>query len=180
MKCRATSASIDQVQTACAVMTYFQDERPLKGTTGLADWRLCGRLSRFILDDRIDGRFGDTLMFPVGHRLKVERVLMIGLGYRASFNFESYSVCIRKIMDTLYKMQINNFALALPGTVDCDIDVSMAASRFCEALAIRFRDDPPLYGMLQVTIIAVPEHLKKLNPVFANFEKKVREELGIT
>ena len=178
MKCRATSSPIDQVEAVCAVMSYFQDERPLKGMTGLADWRLGGSLSKHILDDRIDGRFGDVLMFPIGHRLQVNRALMVGLGPKTKYNFESFSVCVRRIMDTLYKLRINDFTMALPGLDGTNIDITMAANRFCEAVAIRFRDDPTLYAHLNITVVADSDHLKKLNPVFTKFEKKVREELG--
>jgi hypothetical protein len=179
MKCRATASPIDQVEADCAVVPYYEDERPLKDSAGLADWRLCGVLSRYILDENIDGHFGETLMFPVRHKkLKIDRVVMIGLGPKPQFQFESFSVCIRKILDTLYKLQITNFTMELPGLFGTDIDIGQAAKRFCEALAIRYREDHSLYATLDVMILARSDQLKKINPIFSSFEKKTREELG--
>ena len=179
MKCRATSSSIDQIEADCAVLSYFEDERPLKGMTGLADWRLCGSLSGYILEDNISGKFGEILYFPVGHRLKVNRAVMIGLGSKKEYSFETYSVTVRKILDTLFKLNICDFTMTLPGLVGTDIDVTLAATRFCEALAIRYREDHAMFSMLNVMIIAMSDQLKKLNPVLNNFEKKIRGELGM-
>ena len=180
IKCRATSAPVDQIETRCAVLTFFNDERPLKGMVGLADWRLCGSLSRLIMENSIDGHFGEVVMFPVRNKkLKTERVVILGLGPKAQYNFETFSVSIRKILDTLFKLQINDFTLELPGLCGTDLDIAMAAHRFCEALAIRYRDDRDLFSKMQITVISKPEYIKKLNPVFTAFEKKTRDELGL-
>lgn len=180
MKCRATAAPIDEIITECTILFFYEDERPLKGMAGLADWRLCGSLSSFILDSNVDGHFGEILMFPERNRkLQADRVLMIGLGPKNLFTLESYTVSIRSMLDAVHKLKISDFALELPGLVGTDLDISLAATKFTEALAVKYRDEKSLLKKLSVTIMAASDQLKKFNPVFGQFEKKTRQELGL-
>lgn len=179
MRIRATLTAIDQIETDCAVLTYFEDERPLKSMTGLMDWRLCGRLSKFILDEQIDGSFGEALLFPADRKMLSHKILLMGLGLEGSYTFENYSVTIRKILDALFKLKITEFVLTLPGLYGTDIDLALAATRFCEALSIRYRDDKAMFSAMNVTIVALPDQLKKINPILGNFEKKNRAEMGL-
>ena len=55
----SASQSLDQLQTELMVLPFFSDERPLRGATGLIDWRLCGTLSRKLMAGYLDGRFGE-------------------------------------------------------------------------------------------------------------------------
>ena len=179
MKLRATATPIDQIKTECVVLGFFEDERPLKGQTGLTDWRMCGLLSRHLMDGFISGAFGETLFFPVGRHMACSKALLLGLGKKPSYTFETFSVTVRKTLDTLFKLGIGDIAMPLPGVDGSDIDPNLAAHRFCEALAIRYRDNAGLYANLQVTIVSQSENLKQINPVLANFERKISDELGI-
>ena len=38
----------DETARVCLVLPVFRDDRPLRGSAGLVDWRLCGWLSRLI------------------------------------------------------------------------------------------------------------------------------------
>lgn len=65
---------------ACAVAL---DDRPLRGPAGLADWRLCGLLSRQIMAGRYEGRLGEDMLIAAAPRLPYSKLFLIGLG-RAS------------------------------------------------------------------------------------------------
>ncbi|HDP25883.1 MAG TPA: hypothetical protein ENN34_10635 [Deltaproteobacteria bacterium] len=59
---------------------FFSDERPLKGLTGLVDWRLEAKLSHLIMSGFLSGDYGEkTLMRPAGE-LPRTALLFIGLG----------------------------------------------------------------------------------------------------
>jgi hypothetical protein len=180
MKCRATANPIDQVEADCAVLAYHQDVRPLKGTVGLADWRMCGFFSRLILEDHIQGEIGDVLMMPVhDQKLRIAKVVLIGLGEKNKYDLVAFSNNLDIIFDTLYKMKIYDFAIELPGVSGSDIAPALAAKRFCEALAKKYRQDKTMMKMLRVTVLAKNDQLKKFNPVFGPFEKEIRKELGL-
>lgn len=171
MKFRGTSHSADRVPTDTLVLTFFQDERPLKGPTGLSDWHLCGRLSKLVMGDFVDGHFGEPLLMPATERLPFERIMVFGLGPRDKFGLEKYRDIINRLCDALVKMNIPEFALALPGVTMSDIDPAEAAEIFGQTAAACFRPHPELFDKLAVTVFADRDQLKSINPVLARLER---------
>ena len=59
-----------------------EDDRPLPGSAGYVDWRLCGALSRVLQSGFFVGARGDSLLLPTDGRFPVPRIFVIGLGRR--------------------------------------------------------------------------------------------------
>jgi hypothetical protein len=76
---------LERVEADLAVAGYFLDERPLRGPAGRADWRLCGAVSELVAAGRLRGKVGENVLVPSFGRLHAPRVLLLGLGRRASF-----------------------------------------------------------------------------------------------
>jgi hypothetical protein len=81
-----TSEPLERVESEIVVASFFSDERPLRGGAGRADWRLCGGLSRRILAGDLSGLRGEALLMGCGRALRAPRLLLLGLGERASFD----------------------------------------------------------------------------------------------
>src|SRR3954462_11322176 len=64
---------------ACGI---FEDERPVRGTAGLLDWRLAGQISRLMQTGFVVGTKGEVVMFPLRPKLPFDKALMFGLGRR--------------------------------------------------------------------------------------------------
>ena len=75
-----TSRPIDRISCQALALSFFQDERPLQGSTGLVDWRIAGKLSRLLIGRRLVGRSGETLLTPADERIAAERIFLFGLG----------------------------------------------------------------------------------------------------
>lgn len=75
-----SSLPIDEIPGRVALATFFEDVRPLKGSTSLIDWRLNGRLSDLILQGRISGQFSESLIMPSQGRLAANEIFIFGLG----------------------------------------------------------------------------------------------------
>lgn len=75
-----SSLPIDEVPGHVTLATFFEDVRPLKGSTSLIDWRLNGRLSDLILQGRISGHFQESLIMPAQGRLSTKDIFLFGLG----------------------------------------------------------------------------------------------------
>ena len=75
--------ALDEVQGEVLVLTTFSNERPLRGLTGLVDWRLCGGLSRLLLAGFASGAVGERVLCPSRGRMSHPKVLLMGLGPRA-------------------------------------------------------------------------------------------------
>jgi hypothetical protein len=96
------------------VAPFFADERPLRGAAGLADWRLCGRLSRLILAGRVSGDAGETTLLPA-RKLPFPRLVLYGLGPSEGFDEERFREAVRDIRRTVAGLAVTRWALSLPG-----------------------------------------------------------------
>jgi hypothetical protein len=72
--------SLDAFSADSLVLFIDLQERPLQGLAGLCDWRLCGQLSRIIETGFFEGKGGEALLMPIGHRLGIIRLLAFGIG----------------------------------------------------------------------------------------------------
>ncbi|GAB4515371.1 MAG: hypothetical protein Tsb0020_33950 [Haliangiales bacterium] len=105
----------DEVDSGSLLVTFFSDERPLRGAAGLADWRLCGRLSRLIRRGKMSGADGETLMLPPGRRLPFRSILIFGLGRSKGFDEERFRSHVRWIRDVASRAGVNEYAVQPPG-----------------------------------------------------------------
>lgn len=72
--------ALDSLDDELLVLCAFADERPLRGLTGLVDWRLCGALSRWFIDGFATGELGERILYPCRGRLPHRGVVLLGLG----------------------------------------------------------------------------------------------------
>lgn len=107
--------ALDALRGDAIVVSLFEDERPLRGATGLLDWRLCGRLSRLLLRGRVRGSRGERVLVPGRPRLPVDKLFLFGLGLRTSFDEGVFRDAIRDIIETLDGVGARTVLLALPG-----------------------------------------------------------------
>lgn len=105
----------DEIEDGSLLLTFFSDERPLRGAAGLADWRLCGRLSRLIKRGRLNGTPDEKLLLPPGRRLPFTRILLFGLGASSRFNEDVYREHVRWIREVASRAKLEDYALQPPG-----------------------------------------------------------------
>jgi len=120
----AELARIDALESIPAlVLTFFSDERPLRGVAGLCDWRLSGRLSRLMKEGRLTGRRGETTLFPPpARRLPFERLVLFGMGpsngsgdAALPFGESEYRLAVRRMRQVLERANLRRYALQPPG-----------------------------------------------------------------
>lgn len=105
----------DEQARDCLVLPVFKDDRPLRGAAGLADWRLCGRLSRLVQANRASADSGETIMLPPGRRLRFSRLLWFGLGDAKAYNDERFRKDLTWILGVVRKAGITEWVLQAPG-----------------------------------------------------------------
>lgn len=123
------------------ILTFFSDERPLRGAAGLADWRLCGRLSRLIRTQRLTGKRGETLLLPPGRRLPWKRIMVFGLGDSSRFDEDVYRQHVRWMRDVLARAGIREYAMQPPGRATGFIGARRALELWLEESDKDGRDD---------------------------------------
>jgi len=105
----------DESARDCLVLPVFKDDRPLRGAAGLADWRLCGRLSRLVKATRATADAGETLLLPPGRRLRFQRVLWFGLGDAKGYTDDRFRRDLAWILSVVTSAGVADWSLQLPG-----------------------------------------------------------------
>ena len=97
------------------VLSFFDNERPLCGAAGMADWRLYGQLSRLITRGHCHGRKSESLMMPAGLRLPFERIFLFGLGKGDRMNDAAFSAHASGMRDVLRRAGSTRYSVQPPG-----------------------------------------------------------------
>ncbi|MGE0550352.1 MAG: M17 family peptidase N-terminal domain-containing protein [Kofleriaceae bacterium] len=105
----------DETRRDCLVVTVFKDDRPLRGAAGLADWRMCGRLSKLLKGSRASGEAGEAMMLPSGKRLGFAKVMWFGLGDSKGYSDERFKRDLAWIVEVVEKAQVADWAIQPPG-----------------------------------------------------------------
>ena len=105
----------DEAARDCLVLPVFKDDRPLRGAAGLADWRMCGRLSRLLKANRASAEQGETMLLPPGRRLRFKKVLWFGLGDAKGYSDERFRKDIAWILGVVSKVGVADWTLQAPG-----------------------------------------------------------------
>ena len=121
----ATSAEV----IACSI---FQDERPMRGLAGLLDWRLSGRLSALAKTDFITGELDEVVLVPGRPHLPFEKVLVLGLGPRSSFDDGVVRRALARLVSTLEGIKVKRALVELPGRATGVLEPSHAADLLLE------------------------------------------------
>jgi hypothetical protein len=149
-------AKWDGASADVLALGIFEDERPLRGAAGLADWRLCGRLTRLLKSGRIRGKRGETLMVPpAGHRLPFPRLVLFGLGPSDAYGEARYREDVHRIREVLSKAGFHRYALQPPGRATGLIAARRALELWIEQVR-RDRFDA------EVTVIESPSGQKEM------------------
>jgi len=105
----------DEAQRDCLVLPVFRDDRPLRGAAGLADWRLCGKLSRLLRTSRATAEPGETMLLPPGRRLRFQRIMWFGLGDAKGYNDDRFRRDLHWILDVVTRAGAKDWAVQAPG-----------------------------------------------------------------
>jgi len=95
-----------------AVAAFVGPARPFPGLAGLLDWRLCGAVSRAVLDGTFVPERGEVLLLPGGGRLPARRVVCFGLPDASA---EEAGAAVARAAGVLARAGCRSLAVQLPG-----------------------------------------------------------------
>jgi hypothetical protein len=116
---------------ACAI---WSDERPVGGFAGLIDWRLAGRLSAVLRSGFVTGQTGETLLLAGKPYLPFEKILIVGIGSKASFGEEGFRSAIMHVARALEGLRVRRAVVELPGRAGDCVDPKAAITWTLECL----------------------------------------------
>ncbi|WNG46316.1 peptidase M17 [Archangium minus] len=125
--------SLEGVDALC--LFVGEDDRPLPGSAGYVDWRLCGSLSRVLQSGFFVGAREDSLLLPSDGRFPVPRIFVIGLGQRRGMDASSLGEALANAGQVLAKAKVEAVALEIPGVgaLDEGTRASALTERFLPA-----------------------------------------------
>jgi leucyl aminopeptidase len=123
MKVQLTSAQVLEVDGSLLAIPVFEEDVPVspKGLLGEIDRKLGGHLSAAMRDESFEGKSDETLLLSTLGRLRVARVLLLGLGKRERVaarmsvtGFEALRVVAGKAARAADKIPSAHLAFAAP------------------------------------------------------------------
>ncbi|MBW2145529.1 MAG: hypothetical protein JRG73_01045 [Deltaproteobacteria bacterium] len=121
-----SSKGPERIECDAVVLTFFQEEKPLKGISGLVDWRLHGFISRAMINQFITGRFGEKTLIASNNMLLAPMILCIGLGKVKQYSSSRLEEISTLILQTLHRIHVFTFTACLPGVETLGWDYSNA------------------------------------------------------
>ena len=143
--------SLEGVDALC--LFVGEDDRPLPGSAGYVDWRLCGALSRVLQSGFFVGALEDSLLLPTDGRFPVPRIFVIGLGQRRDLDASSLGQALANAARVLAKAKVNGVALEVPGAGQ--LDEATRATAFNEKFL-------PAFKSQQVAVLADKDLARRL------------------
>jgi hypothetical protein len=128
---------LDLAGTEVLVANVTEDERPLRGLSGLLDFRLQGRLSQLLLSGFLTGQLGEVLLLPGKPALAFDKILLFGLGRRKDFGDQAYRHVVDRILSTLEGIRARSAVVELPGRHFGAIQPEAAATILLELVTDR-------------------------------------------
>ena len=129
-------AGLDSLEGVDALCLFVgEDDRPLPGSAGYVDWRLCGALSRVLQSGFFVGARDDSLLLPTDGRFRVPRIFVMGLGRRRGLQAASLGEALAHAGQVLSRAGVESVALELPGApaLDESTRASLLGERFLPA-----------------------------------------------
>ena len=126
---------VDVQECDVVVAGFFQDERPLQGSSGWIDWRLNGRLSRILIEKRLTGEWKETTLIPSQGRLTPGLILLIGLGKVKEYSYLRVRELPLYLLEALEKLCVPNICLSLPYDESYNVDCGKLAEILIEGIA---------------------------------------------
>lgn len=138
---RADLEGLDALIVDSLVLPMFEVRAQPRSVAGYVDWRMCGRLARFLKDGRFSGRAQEALLTSSMGRLPTDRIFLLGLGQPQAPT--GLAAVLKEQVGTVYDAGARVLAVAPPSPVADDAPASAFLVRWLEAVAsagVRFEE----------------------------------------
>jgi hypothetical protein len=163
-----SNEGIDLQECDVLVTGFFRDERPLRGASGLMDWRLNGMISRYLIEKRMTGDWKETTLIPSEGRIMSKMILLLGMGDVNEYSYLRLREIFPYLLETLMKLKTSRVCLSLPSEESTNVDCGKLAEVFIESIADWLGENQ--YALDK-------EWIRSLSLFFAEGEERFREML---
>ena len=126
--------SLKDIDALCLFVT--DDDRPLTGAAGYVDWRMCGAVSRVLLQGFFKGDRGEQLLMPTSGGVQAVKLFAVGAGPSKTLDASTLGLLLESSALMLKKAGVSSVALSLPKcAVDDAARAEVVKKRFAPSFA---------------------------------------------
>jgi hypothetical protein len=130
-----STRKVDVQECEVLVTGLFEDERPLRGSSGWVDWRLNGRISRCLIEKRLVGMWKETTLIPSEGRILPPLILWVGLGKVREYSYPRLRELFPYLLETLKKLNVSKICFSLPEDTEHQVEPGKLAEVLMEGIA---------------------------------------------
>lgn len=123
------------------VVGLLEDERPLKGSRGWVDWRLNGKLSHLLIQERLTAQWKETILMPSHGRITPRMILLLGLGKIKGYSYLRIRELFPYLLEILKNLNASSICLSFPYGEGYNVDSGKLAEVLLEGIADCFDPD---------------------------------------
>ncbi len=113
--CEPSLESIDTLKEVDALCLFVtDDDRPLAGAAGFLDWRMCGSLSRVLLQGFFKGDRGEQLLMPTSGGVQAVKLFAVGAGPSKTLDASTLGLLLESSALMLKRAGVTSVAISLP------------------------------------------------------------------
>ncbi|OGP90841.1 MAG: hypothetical protein A2157_05155 [Deltaproteobacteria bacterium RBG_16_47_11] len=163
-----STLQVDVQECEILVLGFFEDERPLRGSSGWLDWRLNGILSRCLTEKRLIGTWKEATLIPSQGRILPSLILLVGLGKAREYSYLRLRELFPFLLETLKKLDVSKICVSLPEDEEHQVEPGKLAEVLMEGIAD---------SMDETTVPGREDWIKGLQLFFAEGEERFSEIL---
>ena len=137
-----SAENVDLQECDAVVVGFFQDVKPLMGSSGWIDWRLNGMLSHFLIEKKLNGGWKETTLIPSQGRMTPRIILLVGLGRVSEYSYLRLRELSPYFLETLKKLNVSDICFSLPFGEGTNVDCGKLAEVLIEGIADCMDLDP--------------------------------------
>ena len=130
-----STEGVDLQECDLLVTGFFEDERPLKGSSGWVDWRLNGSLSEFLLEKRLTGHWKEKTLIPSQGRMAPRMTLLVGLGKVKEYSYLHLREICPHLLEAVKNLKASSICLSLPYEESYNVDCGKLVEILIEGIA---------------------------------------------
>lgn len=118
----ALKEKVTRIRFDIIILGFLKDVMPLRGIASDIDWVYSGAISRMIMEGKISGAGGEALLMSTGDKMKTPRLLLLGLGEKANFSYDTILEFSTNLTERLRELKLVGGAVEIPADPESRLD----------------------------------------------------------
>lgn len=142
MRINVFSGKLTKLHAEMLVVSCFEDIRPLQGLAGEVDWLYGGIFSNLLMQNRITGRLGETLLLAAQEKIQIPKIMLIGSGMSAAYGYAQFTTLSKMLFHSMNGLNVRECAVELFTPPERPLDLILLMESFIKGLEEKKKNEP--------------------------------------